>query len=105
MTITQYIVPEIWSVTDIIFCHFGQFFALLPPKNPKNQNFEKLKKRPGGTIILNMCTINDNHMMLGPEILSTTDIFFCHLDHFLPFYPPNNPRNQNFDKMKHEINT
>ena len=24
-------VPEIWSDTDRIFCHFGQFFALLPP--------------------------------------------------------------------------
>ena len=34
-----------------------------PPNNPKNQNFEKLKKRPGGIIILHMCTINDNHMM------------------------------------------
>ena len=22
---------EIWSVTDRTFCHFGQFFALLPP--------------------------------------------------------------------------
>ena len=24
-------VPEIWSMTDRIFCHFGLFFALLPP--------------------------------------------------------------------------
>ena len=23
-------VPELWSVTDIIFCHFGPFFVLLP---------------------------------------------------------------------------
>ena len=22
--------PEIWSMTDIIFCHFGPFFVLLP---------------------------------------------------------------------------
>ena len=44
-------VTEIWSVTNRIFCHFGQ---LLPfyPKNPKNQNFEKMKKRPGDMIIL-----------------------------------------------------
>ena len=26
--------------------------------------------------------------------------FFVILDHFLPYYPPNNPENQNFDKMK-----
>ena len=32
------------STMDRIFCHFGQFFAHLPPKNLKNQNFEKMKK-------------------------------------------------------------
>ena len=26
--------------------------------------------------------------------------FFVILDHFLPFYPPNNPKNQNFQKME-----
>ena len=26
--------------------------------------------------------------------------FFVILDHFLPFYPPNNPKNQNFGKSK-----
>ena len=34
----------IWSATDRTFCYFRPFFALLPPKNPKNQNFEKTKK-------------------------------------------------------------
>ena len=58
-------VPEIWSVTDRIFCHVGPFFDLLPPNNPKYQNFEKMKKTPGDNIILQMCTINDNHMMYG----------------------------------------
>ena len=33
------------------------------------------------------------------EICSAT-IFFLILDHFLPFYPPNNPENQNFEKMR-----
>ena len=56
-------VPEIWSATDGIFCHFGQFFALLSPNNPKNQNFEKMKKPPGDIIILHTYTINLNHMM------------------------------------------
>ena len=37
-------VPEIWSVTDRIFCHFGPFFALSPPNNSESQNFEKMKK-------------------------------------------------------------
>ena len=33
------------------------------------------------------------------EIWSATE-FFLILDHFLLFYPPNNPENQNFEKMK-----
>ena len=58
-------VPQIWSATDRIFCHFKLFFALLPPNNLKAQNLEKMKKRPGDIIIFNMFTINDNHMMYG----------------------------------------
>ena len=55
-------VPEIWSVTDRIFCHFGLFFALLPPVDIEKQNFEKMKKTLEDVIILQMCTINDSHM-------------------------------------------
>ena len=58
--------PEIWSVTDRIFCHSGPFFAHLPPSDPENQNFDKMKKKTlGAIIILHMCTINDNYMMYG----------------------------------------
>ena len=31
VTIIWFMAPEIPSVTDRIFCHFGPFFALLPP--------------------------------------------------------------------------
>ena len=64
-------VPEIRSETDKIFCHFGPFFALLPPSppnDPKYQNYEKKKKMektPRDIIILLKCTINDNHIMCG----------------------------------------
>ena len=34
-------VPEIWSVTDRIFCHSGQFFALLHPYRPRKSKFLK----------------------------------------------------------------
>ena len=57
-----YTVPEIWCVKDVIvIIHFGLFFALLPPPPPnslKNQNFKKMKKKPGDIIILQMCTKN-----------------------------------------------
>ena len=29
--------PEIWSVTDRTFCHFGQFFELLPQTQKKSK--------------------------------------------------------------------
>ena len=55
-------VPEIWSTVDRIFCHFGPFFA--PFNNPKDQDFEKMKeKKLGDIIILHYCTKNHDHML------------------------------------------
>ena len=55
---------KIWSATDIIFCQFGLFFALLLlPNNLHNQNFEKLKKIAGATIISYKFTKNHDHML------------------------------------------
>ena len=57
---------------DVWILRYGawgtKFFVILehflPPNNPKNQNFEKMKKIiSGDIIILHMSTINDNHMM------------------------------------------
>ena len=38
------LIPEILSTIDIIFCHFGPFFAISPPNNFENQNLEKNKR-------------------------------------------------------------
>ena len=65
----------------VILDHFLPFYH---PNNPKNQSFEKLKKMPGDTIILHMCTINYNRMMYsfwgikrdGQKFLSFWT-FFC----------------------------
>ena len=67
--------PEIWSVTDRIFCHFGTFFALSPPNNPKNKTFQKMKKIPGGIITLH--TSVPKIMIICytvPEIWCITDV-------------------------------
>ena len=56
-------VLEISSVTERIFSHFGHFFAHLAPKNPKNQNFEKINTAPGDIMILHKCTKNQDHML------------------------------------------
>ena len=57
-------VPEIWSLTDNILLFWTAFYTFAP-NNPKNLNFEKMKKTPGDIIILHRCSINDNHMMYG----------------------------------------
>ena len=87
------------------FLVISGYFLPFYPNNPENQNFEKIKKTPGGIIILNM---SKNHIWcMIPEIWSTTDKIFLILDHFLPFYtplsaplPPNNSENPNFEKKK-----
>ena len=50
-------IPEIWKATDNFFVILGQ--------NPENENKEKMKQKAEDIIILEMCTINDNHMMYG----------------------------------------
>ena len=79
-------VPEIWSMTDIIFCCFGPFFAFYSPNNPENQNFVKMNKNPGDLIILHKCTKNHDHIV--PETWHVTDVIFIfHFELSLPFYP------------------
>ena len=53
-------------MTDEIFIfHFGLFFALSPPSQPKKSKLKKWKKSPGEIIILHMCTKNYDQMMYG----------------------------------------
>ena len=47
-----------------------------------------------------MCIINYNHWCTVPEKWSAMDKIFCLFGPFLPFYPPDNPKNQNFEKTK-----
>ena len=89
-----------WDTELEFFCHFGPFFPFEPPNNLKNQNFEEIKKKPGDIIILHFCTTNDDHMSNGSWDIKHDREFFVISDYFLPFYPPNNPENQNFEKMK-----
>ena len=73
----------------IIFCPFT---PRSPTNNPKNQNFEKMKRTPRDIIILHKCTVNDNHMIYGSwDIDCNRQIFFVILGHFLPFTPPPPP--------------
>ena len=53
------------------------------PKNPKNQNFAKIKKTVGDIIILHMSMINENHMRYVPW--HVTDRIFCNFGLFFAF--------------------
>ena len=53
-----------WAGQTEFFVVLGHFLHFDPP-NPKNQNFEKMKKTPGDIIISQVCTTNDNYMMYG----------------------------------------
>ena len=94
-------IPEIWNATDIIFCHFGPFSALLPYYWPRKLKFKKnlnsarryyplthayLKWRSYDVWFL-------RHKAWWTEFCVT-------LGQFFPFDPPNNPKNQNVKKMK-----
>ena len=85
--------PEIWSVTDIIFCHFGSFFVLFHYWPPKLKFGKNVKETPGDIILLNMCNINEDHIMYGSCDIRHSSFFFVILGHFLPFFPTNNPKN------------
>ena len=83
------------------FVILDRFLPFYPPKNPKHHNFEKTKQPPGDIIILHRCNITDNHIMYDSwDTKCDRQNFFVILDHFLLFYPPNNLKNQNFEKMK-----
>ena len=52
-------------------------------------------------VILHRCTINENHMMYGSwDIERNGHNFLSFWTVFLPFYPHNNPKNQNVEKLK-----
>ena len=58
-------IPEIWSITDRTFFYFLPFY---PSNNWENQNFWKMKKNPRD-IVLQMRTLDDNHMMYGSWVI------------------------------------
>ena len=52
---------ELWW--KFFFVILDCFLPFYPHNNPKNQDFQKMKKIPGDIIILYMCTKNYNHMV------------------------------------------
>ena len=89
-----------WSVTEN-FLSFWPFFALLPSWQPKKSKFWKNEKNPWRyyyfTLVQNKWPSYDV-WFLRYQVQQTELLVI--LDHFLPFYSPSNPKNQNFEKLK-----
>ena len=90
MAIIWCMVPEIWSYevqqTEflVLLDHFLPFYPVI--------------------IILNMCNINHNHMIHSSwDMKRDRQNFLSFWTVFLPFHPPDNPKNQNFEKMKNNL--
>ena len=90
-----------WAWQTEFFVILDHFLPFYPSNNPKNQNFEKIKKNleilTFYTCVAKMAII----WCMVPEILSATDWIVCHFGSFFTLLGgPNNPKNQNFEKIK-----
>ena len=75
------------------FVILGHFLPFDPPNNPKNQNFEKMKKKqkqtkPGDISILHLYSTNDDHMIYcSSEMRCNWQNFLSVWTIFCPFTP------------------
>ena len=125
MKIIWYMVPETLSATDRILCQSGPFFPLLPLYGPKESKLQRQKFlsfwaifcpfSPLTTWKIKILKLRKNtwryHFTHLHHKWQSYDLwflrygaqrkeFFVNLDRFSPFYPPMDPKNQNFKKMK-----
>ena len=90
-----YTVLEIQCVTDVIIFYFGPFFALLNPLSSQKIKILKNWKKQMGTTVPKIMIIC--YPVL--EIWHLTDVSaIFHFGLFFPFYLPNSPKNQTFQK-------
>ena len=103
MTVIWSMVPQIWSATDITFCHFRLFFCPFTPLTAWKSKFWKTEKLVWRyyhfTQVQHKWQSHDVWLMRC--WVQQTELFVI-LDYFLHFYHfnPNNPKNQNFEKIK-----
>ena len=94
-------ISEIWSTADRIFCH-DRFLPFYQPYRSRKSKFWKNEKNPWRyyhfTNVYHKWQSYDvwflRYGATGRIFLSFWTVFF------LPFNPPNNPKNQNVEKMK-----
>ena len=74
---------EAWQTEFIVI--LGHFLPFYHTNNPKNPNFEKMKKTAGDIIILHLCTTKYDAWFLRCGAQQTE--FFVTLRYFFPFIP------------------
>ena len=86
-------------MTERFFVILDHFLHFYPPKNPKNQNFENMKKMPGDIIILYKCIKNHDHMLYCSWDMASGRCYFSFWAIFCPL-PPWQPEKWKFQKNK-----
>ena len=77
------------------------FYVFTPRTHPKNQNFEKMKKSHRDIIILQICSINDSHMMYGSWNMECNRQNFLSIwTVFCPFTPLTTQKLKILEKME-----
>ena len=81
---------QIWSAcTDNFFSFQAIVCSFAPLLIPKIKIWKKCKTKPGDIILLQMCTINQDHMMYGSwDMKFNRHNVFVIVCIFLPFYLP-----------------
>ena len=104
--ITFIMLPQIWSATNIISCYFGSIFTLLPYYWHQELKLWKNVKKSWRYFPFR----HVHHEWRSYDVWfliykAQRTEFFVILSHFfLSFDQPNNPENQNFEKMKNFLN-
>ena len=85
------------------FVILDHIFPFYPPKNPKNQLWKTEKKAWKYCHFTHVYhKWQSNNVWFLRYWVQQID-FFVILNHFLPFNPPNNPKYQNFEKLKKHL--
>ena len=82
-----------------VFVILDNFLPFNPPMDPKIKTFKKTEEKPLKILSFYKHTWKSYDVWFLRYGMQQTEIFVI-LDHLLPFHLPNNPKNQNFEKMK-----
>ena len=91
-----------WQM-QLLFFILGYFLPFYLPNSPKNENFKKRKEKNTWGYHhftqVHQKAWSYDLLFLRYGAWRTLMLFFI-LGNFLPFYPPNSPKNENFKKLK-----